>query len=158
MPNQQITIREYPVAMWLIAIALLAGGGYSIYQTPGKWIVLAITGIIALLILLLTSMLVVNADKSSGTLTISHISPIRRKVRNIPIREIASIYVEQTTSGSDNGPSTTYRIVVALNDGEIYHTLTVGYGIMGAHGGMIRPADRWKIILYIHENLQNQTD
>jgi mono/diheme cytochrome c family protein len=48
--------------------------------------------------------------------------------------------------------------VMALNDGEIYHTLTVGYGIMGAHGGMIRPADRWKIILYIHENLQNQTD
>lgn len=44
--------------------------------------------------------------------------------------------------------------VKALKDGEIYHSITVGYGIMGAHGAMIRPGDRWKIILYIRENLQ----
>ncbi len=44
--------------------------------------------------------------------------------------------------------------VRALKDGEIYHSITVGYGIMGAHGGMIRPEDRWKIILHIRENLQ----
>lgn len=44
--------------------------------------------------------------------------------------------------------------VRALSDGEIYHTITVGYGIMGAHGGMIRPGDRWKIILHIREDLQ----
>lgn len=44
--------------------------------------------------------------------------------------------------------------VKALKDGEIYHSITVGYGIMGAHGSMIRPKDRWKIILYIRENLQ----
>ena len=42
----------------------------------------------------------------------------------------------------------------ALKEGEIYHSITVGYGIMGAHGGMIRPEDRWKIILHIRENLQ----
>ena len=42
----------------------------------------------------------------------------------------------------------------ALKDGEIYHSITVGYGIMGAHGGMIVPEDRWKIILHIRENLQ----
>jgi mono/diheme cytochrome c family protein len=42
----------------------------------------------------------------------------------------------------------------ALRDGEIYHSITVGYGIMGAHGGMIRPEDRWKIILHLRENLQ----
>lgn len=47
--------------------------------------------------------------------------------------------------------------VKALPDGEIYHTITVGYGIMGAHGAMIRPEDRWKIILHIRENLQQQT-
>ena len=44
-----------------------------------------------------------------------------------------------------------------LKDGAIYHSITVGYGIMGAHGGMIRPEDRWKIILHIRENLQKQT-
>jgi len=41
-----------------------------------------------------------------------------------------------------------------LNDGEIYHSISVGYGIMGAHSSMIRPEDRWKIILHIRENLQ----
>ena len=46
--------------------------------------------------------------------------------------------------------------VKALKDGSIYHSITVGYGIMGAHGGMIRPEDRWKIILHIRENLQKQ--
>lgn len=44
--------------------------------------------------------------------------------------------------------------VKALNDGEIYHSITVGIRIMGAHGGMIRPDDRWKIILHIREILQ----
>ena len=47
--------------------------------------------------------------------------------------------------------------VKALSDGEIYHSISVGYGIMGAHGSMIRPGDRWKIILHLRENLQQQT-
>lgn len=44
--------------------------------------------------------------------------------------------------------------VLALRDGEIYHSITVGYSIMGAHGAMIEPEDRWRIILHIRENLQ----
>ena len=44
--------------------------------------------------------------------------------------------------------------VKALKDGEIYHSITVGYGVMGSHGGMIRQEDRWKIILYLREDLQ----
>jgi hypothetical protein len=47
--------------------------------------------------------------------------------------------------------------VKELKDGSVYHSITVGYGIMGAHGSMIRPEDRWKIILHIRENLQLQT-
>jgi mono/diheme cytochrome c family protein len=41
-----------------------------------------------------------------------------------------------------------------LKDGEIYHSITVGYGSMGPHGAMIRPDDRWKIVSYIREVLQ----
>ncbi len=41
-------------------------------------------------------------------------------------------------------------------DGEIYHTITLGFGVMGAHGFMIQPEDRWKAILYIRTNLQTQ--
>lgn len=44
--------------------------------------------------------------------------------------------------------------VKVLSDGEIYHSITVGYGIMGAHGAMIEPEDRWRIILHLRENLQ----
>ena len=48
----------------------------------------------------------------------------------------------------------TNEIVRDMKDGAIYHSITVGYGIMGAHGSMILPEDRWKIILHIRENLQ----
>jgi mono/diheme cytochrome c family protein len=44
--------------------------------------------------------------------------------------------------------------VKKLLDGEIYHTITVGFGVMGAHGSQIRPEDRWKVILYIRNVLQ----
>jgi mono/diheme cytochrome c family protein len=36
-----------------------------------------------------------------------------------------------------------------LRDGEIFHTITLGFGSMGAHGAQIRPEDRWKLVLYI---------
>jgi mono/diheme cytochrome c family protein len=38
-----------------------------------------------------------------------------------------------------------------LRDGEIYHTITLGFGSMGAHGSQIRPEDRWKILLYVRK-------
>ncbi len=42
----------------------------------------------------------------------------------------------------------------ALKDGEIYHSITLGYGSMGPHGSQLRPDDRWKIVSYIREVLQ----
>jgi mono/diheme cytochrome c family protein len=36
-------------------------------------------------------------------------------------------------------------------DGEIYHTITLGFGSMGAHGAQIKPDDRWKLVLYVRE-------
>lgn len=44
--------------------------------------------------------------------------------------------------------------VKELSEGEIYHSITIGYGVMGAHGAMIRQTDRWKIIHYLREELQ----
>jgi mono/diheme cytochrome c family protein len=41
-----------------------------------------------------------------------------------------------------------------LPEGQIYHTITLGIRIMGAHGSQIRPEDRWKIIHYIKNVLQ----
>ncbi len=40
---------------------------------------------------------------------------------------------------------------VQLKDGEIFHTITLGLGFMGAHGSQIRPDDRWKLVLYVRK-------
>jgi hypothetical protein len=39
-------------------------------------------------------------------------------------------------------------------EGDIYHVITVGHGIMAEHGSMIRPDDRWRIAMYIKNELQ----
>jgi mono/diheme cytochrome c family protein len=43
-----------------------------------------------------------------------------------------------------------------LKDGEIYHSITLGFGSMGPHGSQIKPENRWKIISYIREDLQKK--
>lgn len=42
-----------------------------------------------------------------------------------------------------------------LLDGQIYHTITLGFGSMQPHGAQVKPDDRWKVILYVRE-LQKQ--
>ncbi len=46
------------------------------------------------------------------------------------------------------------RKVDSIPDGEIFHTITYGYGVMSEHATIVRPEDRWKIILYIRKELQ----
>ncbi|MBN1599518.1 MAG: c-type cytochrome [Bacteroidales bacterium] len=41
-----------------------------------------------------------------------------------------------------------------IPDGEIFHTITYGYGVMSEHATIVAPEDRWKIILYIRNELQ----
>jgi len=41
-------------------------------------------------------------------------------------------------------------------DGEVFHVITVGFGIMGAYGSQIRPDDRWKTIMYIRRELEKK--
>lgn len=41
-------------------------------------------------------------------------------------------------------------------EGEIFHVITVGFGVMPPHGYMIRPEDRWKAAMYIKNILHKQ--
>jgi len=41
-------------------------------------------------------------------------------------------------------------------EGEIFHVITVGFGVMAPHGSMIRPEDRWKTAMYIKDVLHKQ--
>lgn len=47
--------------------------------------------------------------------------------------------------------------MLAAPDGDIFHVITAGFNVMGPHGHMIRPADRWKIAMYVKNELQNKT-
>ncbi|NTW26201.1 MAG: hypothetical protein HGA37_15990 [Lentimicrobium sp.] len=44
--------------------------------------------------------------------------------------------------------------MMAMPDADIYHVISAGFNVMGAHGHMIRPADRWKIAMYVKNELQ----
>ncbi len=44
--------------------------------------------------------------------------------------------------------------MMPASEGDMYHVITVGHGIMAEHGSMIRSEDRWKIAMYIKEELQ----
>jgi mono/diheme cytochrome c family protein len=46
--------------------------------------------------------------------------------------------------------------VMSYSEGEIYHVITTGWGVMGAHGSLIRPDDRWKIIAFIEKIIQEK--
>ena len=39
-------------------------------------------------------------------------------------------------------------------DGEIFHVISVGWGVMGAHASQISQEDRWRIAAYIKNKLQ----
>lgn len=41
------------------------------------------------------------------------------------------------------------RRLVAMTDGEIFKTVTLGKNLMGAYGGSVAVADRWAIVAYV---------
>lgn len=40
---------------------------------------------------------------------------------------------------------------VQLSEGHIFHVITYGKGLMGAHGSQVSPMDRWRIARYVKE-------
>ena len=50
----------------------------------------------------------------------------------------------------------TLEKTVIRPDGEIYHIINVGLNIMGAHASQISQDDRWRILMYIRNDLQNK--
>jgi mono/diheme cytochrome c family protein len=46
--------------------------------------------------------------------------------------------------------------ITSKTQGDIFHVITVGFGVMPAHGAQIRPEDRWKVAMYVKEVLQKQ--
>ncbi len=38
-----------------------------------------------------------------------------------------------------------------ITEGHIFHVITYGKGLMGAHGSQVSEEDRWKIAMYVKE-------
>jgi len=46
--------------------------------------------------------------------------------------------------------------LVNSSRGELFHVVTVGYGLMGSYGSILSERDRWKIIEYVKVKIQGQ--
>ena len=72
--------------------------------------------------------------KGNGTLT--KLERDGKKVYPVPPTDLTTDFIQQKP------------------DGEIFHVITMGSAIMGAHGSQIKSDNRWKIILYIKNGLK----
>lgn len=48
-----------------------------------------------------------------------------------------------------NPPSLTAPRAVALPDGQLFHIVTRGQGLMPSHAAQVLPLDRWRVVLYL---------
>ena len=46
--------------------------------------------------------------------------------------------------------------LVQASRGELFHVVTVGFGLMGSYGAILSERDRWKVIEYVKVKLQGQ--
>lgn len=115
MDNQDntLTIREYPLGEWGFGLLMLAVAGFTAVGARGDWSITLIAGAAGLLFIIFAAVLVVEADRVNGTLTIRRTALLRRYVRAIPIANIAALQLDASRNSSSN-----YRIVVITKDNE----------------------------------------
>jgi hypothetical protein len=118
--NNKLVIREYPVAFWLIGLVMISIGVFYLFNVNEQVWGAAIWSGIGLLLLLLSNILTITADRITRTLTIQHSGLLSRKSREVQVAEIAAIQVEssRSTSSSSRSSSPTYRIVVITKGSE----------------------------------------
>jgi hypothetical protein len=111
--NNALTIREYPLGEYGFGLFLLAVAGFTVVGANGDWSITLIAGVAGLLFFVVATILEVQADRVSGTLTIRRTSLLRHYVCEIAVADIAALQVEPS-----RGSSFTYRIVVVTKDNE----------------------------------------
>lgn len=111
--NNILTIWEYPLGEWGFGLIMLVIAGFTAIGANGDWSVTLIAGVSGLFFIFFGTILVVQADRAGGTLTIRRNSILRHYERNIPVTEIAALQLEPS-----RGSSSAYRIVVITKDNE----------------------------------------
>lgn len=54
-------------------------------------------------------------------------------------------------AGKLPGPPPRYSTLLALPEGKMFHTLTYGKGLMGAHASQVNQEERWQLVLYVQK-------
>jgi mono/diheme cytochrome c family protein len=49
------------------------------------------------------------------------------------------------------GPPPAYSTLKNLSEGKMFHSITYGKGLMGAHAPLLSTEERWKVVLYIQK-------
>jgi mono/diheme cytochrome c family protein len=105
----------------------------------------------------------VNTGRVTGTTNFVETNPLPVTGQLLQRgRERFNIYCTPCHSALGDGNGITKKIgvmptvanlqdkrIVEMTDGEIFHTITFGKGLMGAHGPLVPVADRWAIIAYL---------
>ena len=110
--SDTLTIRDYPLALWLVGIGVAASGVWGSLLKDGlvPGILIALGGA---LMVLLPTILTVTADRQRAILTVRHRSLIRSSVKEYPFRDITGVEVDRQMSQS----SASYRMVLVLASG-----------------------------------------
>jgi hypothetical protein len=117
--SSPLKIQEYPLGLWMAGLFSLAIDTFLLIELPEQKIPMLIGGVVFLLFFLLPSILTVEADRTTGLVTITHRSLLRKKTREIPISQIEVVRLGSHTSTDSDGTSTTYRVEIMLKNGEI---------------------------------------
>lgn len=119
MYERERIIRDVPFVMWLFGLSTIGIAVYGFFTgfLP-FWVRLLLIGI-GLLMFLLPSILNVYADRGRRVLEIERIKLIGSKRIEVPYDRISRIIVERKRSqDSDGSTSTTYRVLLILENGE----------------------------------------
>ena len=118
MSQNKLTIRDFPLSLWLAGIALL--GLTAFFITKSALPMAGITGVLGLLALLFPPTLTIYADRSTRILALRYGLVIPRSLKQIPFGEIDTIRVDSSTTKNHGHPTQrniSYRLEVVKKDG-----------------------------------------
>lgn len=117
MDDSQVLFRDVPVFMWVFGLGFFGIGLYLLVDQEAP-VLLGLGLILAgLLAALLTPIVTVSVDRMTRMLVIQNMGVVSRKRQEIPFNNISKVYVDRHVSTDSDGTSTTYRVVIALEDG-----------------------------------------
>jgi hypothetical protein len=112
-----MTLRELPLALWLVGAAIVIPGLVIFLLNPrGSLFLPVVEVMIALCFFLFPRILTITADLGSQTLTLRYRALLWASERQVNIPEISAIRLE---ANSDSDSSTTYRIAIVCKDGQV---------------------------------------